>query len=79
MFFDSIIKLERVPTVFLQKKFDIFFVQTRKKCGIQGEGTFPEKSFRRRVVKSEKSVEYRVRKFFQKTFRSNHKKMWNIG
>ena len=33
-FFNSISKVERVPTVFLQKKFDIFFVQTRKKCGI---------------------------------------------
>ena len=29
--------------------------------------------------KREKNVEYRVRKFFQKTFRSNHKKVWNIG
>ena len=54
-FFDSIIKLERVPTVFLQKSL-IFFSSKR-----------------------EKSVEYRVRKFFQKTFRSNHKKVWNIG
>ena len=33
-FFDSISKVERVPTVFPQKKFDNFFVQTRKKCGI---------------------------------------------
>ena len=55
MFFDSIIKLERVPTVFPQKSLTFF------------------------SSKREKSVEYRVRKFFQKTFRSNHKKVWNTG
>ena len=57
MFFDSIIKLERVPTVFPQKKFDNFFVQTRKKCGIQGEEVF-SKNF---SLKPQKSVEYRMR------------------
>ena len=83
-FFDSISKVERVPTVFPQKSLIIF-------------------SFRRQVVKPEKSVEYRVRKFFQKNFSlkpqksveyrvrglslkkvpteglSNPKKVWNTG
>ena len=51
----------------------------KKVWNIGGEELSLKKSFRRQVVKSEKSVEYRVRKFFQKTFRSNHKKVWNIG
>lgn len=79
MFFDLIIKAKRVPTVFPQKSLIIFSSKREKSVEYRVRGTFPEKSFRRQVVKSEKSVEYRVRKFFQKTFRSNHKKVWNIG
>ena len=78
-FFDSIIKAKRVPTVFLQKSLIFFSSKREKSVEYRVRGTFPEKSFRRQVVKSEKSVEYRVRKFFQKTFRSNHKKAWNTG
>lgn len=79
IFFDSIIKAKRVPTVFLQKSLIFFSSKREKSVEYRVRGTFPEKSFRRQVVKSEKSVEYRVRKFFQKTFRSNHKKVWNTG
>lgn len=68
MFFDSIIKLERVPTVFPQKSLIIFSSKREKSVEYRVRGTFPEKSFRRQVVKPEKSVEYRVRKFFQKNF-----------
>ena len=79
IFFDSIVKAKRVPTVFLQKSLIFFSSKREKSVEYRVRETFPEKSFRRQVVKSEKSVEYRVRKFFQKTFRSNHKKVWNIG
>ena len=68
IFFDSIIKAKRVPTVFLQKSLIFFSSKREKSVEYRVRGTFPEKSFRRQVVKSEKSVEYRVRKFFSKNF-----------
>ena len=60
-FFDSISKVVRVPTVFLQKSLTFFSPKREKSVEYRVRGTFPEKSFRRQVVKSEKSVEYRVR------------------
>ena len=64
---------------FRKKSLIIFSSKREKSVEYRVRGTFPEKSFRRQVVKPEKSVEYRVRKFFRKTFRSNHKKVWNKG
>lgn len=78
-FFNSISKVERVPTVLPKKSLIIFSSKREKSVEYRVRGLSLKKSFRRQVVKSEKSVEYRVRKFFQKTFRSNHKKVWNKG
>ena len=60
-FFDSIIKLERVPTVFPQKSLIFFSSKREKSVEYRVRGLSLKKSFRRQVVKPEKSVEYRVR------------------
>ena len=83
MFFDSIIKLERVPTVFPQKSLTFFSSKREKSVEYRVRGLSLKKSFRRQVVKSEKSVEYRVRGLSLKKVPteglSNPKKVWNTG
>lgn len=45
VFFDSIIKAKRVPTVFLQKSLIFFSSKREKSVEYKVRGTFPEKKF----------------------------------
>ena len=45
VFFDSIIKAKRVPTVFLQKSLIFFSSKREKSVEYRVRGTFPEKKF----------------------------------
>ena len=68
MFFDSIIKLERVPTVFPQKSLTFFSSKREKSVEYRVRGLSLKKSFRRQVVKSEKKCGIQGEEVFSKNF-----------